>query len=268
MRLPDFVLVGAPRSGTTTLASHLQEHPGVFIPRKELHFFDLNWARGVEWYSHQFSSARAGQITGEGTPMYMSDYRAMHRLCRTAPSATLIAILRDPADRAHSHFNFRVARNLDGGTFEEALDREAGDEPGAFPYLHIGKYASHLEHLENQEHASVQVLWTDDLEADQGGVLDRLAAILGVDPFSPEGRSRKRNAAVRYRSQTVRRVSIKAKHRLPPLARALRRINRVELDPPPLRPEARARIVAAMEWEYQRLEQWTGRSLERWRNKV
>jgi hypothetical protein len=80
-RLPDFVIAGAPRSGTTSLARYLDAHPSVFVaPGKELRFFDDNYDKGIEWYSARFDSAPGDSLAGEASPWYMFDPVSLGRM--------------------------------------------------------------------------------------------------------------------------------------------------------------------------------------------
>ena len=100
-RLPAFLIVGAMRSGTTSLARYLASHPDVlFAPQKEVHFFDRNFHRGVAWYASQFAGDPTLRLAGEATPSYMYDELAVERMSHTVPHAKLIAVLRDPTERA------------------------------------------------------------------------------------------------------------------------------------------------------------------------
>jgi hypothetical protein len=128
-RLPNFVIIGAPRSGTTSLAHSLSQHPEVFVTMqvKELHFFDTNFDRGLDWYRQQFSGAdaAAAKAAGEATPTYMYDETAMSRMAETVPDARLIAILRNPVDRAYSHYWMNRSLDREDLLFPVAIETEA-----------------------------------------------------------------------------------------------------------------------------------------------
>ena len=116
--LPHFLIIGAQKAGTTSLASYLAAHPGV-VPskRKEVHFFDLNYEKGVDWYRSHFPIAR-GQglrrrmrgrrmLTGEASPYYIFHPLAASRAFDLLPAARVIVLLRNPVDRAYSHVSSR-----------------------------------------------------------------------------------------------------------------------------------------------------------------
>ena len=113
MRLPDFLIIGAQKSGTTWLADQLSLHPGVFMAPEEIHYFDKaqNFSRGIAWYAEHFEAAKPGQLAAEKTPDYLwanGDGAEGHlsdvhqKLYQTLPGARLIVVLRNPVDRALS----------------------------------------------------------------------------------------------------------------------------------------------------------------------
>ena len=128
--LPDFVIIGAQKSGTTTFHYLLAQHPLVRPPvYKELHFFDRHFDEGVEWYRRCFPPPRLKDghetITGEATPSYLLNPLVPERAAGVVPQAQLIALLRNPADRAYSQYQKRVRLGVETRSFEEAVDEEA-----------------------------------------------------------------------------------------------------------------------------------------------
>lgn len=123
---PDFVIIGAQRGGTTSLHRYLGEHPDIILPvTKELHYFSRLYDRGDDWYRRQFPvRLPEPMITGEATPYYLPHPHAPRRLHAFAPAAKLIVLLRDPVDRAYSHYQHEVRRGHETLPFEEALARE------------------------------------------------------------------------------------------------------------------------------------------------
>ncbi len=120
--LPDFLVVGAQKSGTTWLDAVLRTHHQVYMPslRKEVHFFDSNFEKGPEWYTRYFSDARGSHLRiGEATPMYLFDPQVPRRISDTIPHAQIVAIFRNPKDRAVSHYRHAQARWGFSGTFTE-----------------------------------------------------------------------------------------------------------------------------------------------------
>ena len=134
--LPDFLIIGAPKCGTTTLYYLLTEHPHVEpAAAKELHFFSSHFDLGLEWYRRCFprSTYKDGRrtITGEATPTYVFDPYAPARVARVVPRARLIVLLRDPVERAYSLYQMAMRNGWETTTttFEEALGAEQAVRP-------------------------------------------------------------------------------------------------------------------------------------------
>jgi hypothetical protein len=123
---PDFVILGAQRGGTTSLYHYLLQHPRIAAAAvKETHFATLFYDRGQDWYRAQFPpDLPAGHITGEATPYYLFHPLAPRRLQQHAPRAKLIVLLRNPVDRAYSHYHLELARGDEQRSFEDAIARE------------------------------------------------------------------------------------------------------------------------------------------------
>jgi hypothetical protein len=141
-RLPDYLIVGAQKSGTTSLWEYLNEHPSVEpSAKKEMNYFDMHYQRGGAWYrSHfplQHDHGLAGTTspttqTGESCANYMFHPLAPQRAAETVPDAKIIFLLRNPVDRAFSHYQLKLRRRQEMLSFEEAIaaepERLAGEE--------------------------------------------------------------------------------------------------------------------------------------------
>jgi hypothetical protein len=133
--MPYFIVIGAHRGGTTSLYLYLQQHP-LIIPSntKEVHFFDVNFTKGLGWYKTHFPSLvrkyyikqTRGEdiVTGEASPYYMFHPLAPKRILNEIPQVKLIAILRNPVDRAYSHYQHSIKRKTETLSFEEAIEKE------------------------------------------------------------------------------------------------------------------------------------------------
>jgi len=106
-KLPDYLIIGVQRAGTTFLRSCLNKHPDITMTdwrhkntHNEVHFFTQNWHRGIDWYKNLFR----GKCSGEKTPEYITSKVAIQRMSRVVPNAKLIVSLRNPIDRAYSQF--------------------------------------------------------------------------------------------------------------------------------------------------------------------
>jgi hypothetical protein len=150
--LPDFVIIGAQKAGTTSLFNYLSAHPGVRpAARKEVHFFDLHYDLGEDWYRAMFPLSRSmtagGQrlITGEASPYYLFHPLAAERAVRHVPAARLIVLLRDPVDRAWSHYLHEVAAGRETLSFSDALDAEPARLAGAEEAIRAGSPTAPIE---------------------------------------------------------------------------------------------------------------------------
>lgn len=133
--LPDYLIIGAQKAGTSSLASYLAAHPSVIPPkRKEVHFFDLNHEKGVAWYRSHFPMAERKGLrshlrslrvqTGEASPYYIFHPLVASRAFDLIPTARLIVLLRDPVDRAYSHYHHEVRLGAESLSFEAAIEAE------------------------------------------------------------------------------------------------------------------------------------------------
>lgn len=144
-RWPDFVVLGAAKAGTTSLARWLSDRPEVFLAaQKELDFFSYPnvWGRGPAWYRAQFAAA-GDRLAGEASPSYLGCEPAPARMAAAVPDARLVALLRDPVERAVSHYLWRRNWGAERRPLPLALEQEISgvDVVG---YLHDGRYVRHL----------------------------------------------------------------------------------------------------------------------------
>jgi hypothetical protein len=128
--LPDFIIIGAQKGGTTFLYNLLRRHPQ-FKPavRKEIHFFDTpRFRRGLDWYRSHFPQQQQSngqrEITGEASPYYLFYPHAARRVAETIPQTKLIALLRNPVDRAYSDYQHTFRQGNETLAFSEALELE------------------------------------------------------------------------------------------------------------------------------------------------
>lgn len=272
---PDFVVAGAMRSGTTSLHHWLRHHTSVFMPAvKEVHYFDLHYEQGPSWYERHFAGSAPGQVVGEATPEYLFLPWARERLCRDLPESRIVVTLRDPVERAWSHYCMLRARGREDLTFEQALDREPErlrDRASwsRYGYVAKGRYADQLADL-FERHGREQVLvllFERDLVARPGLAFERVCRFVGVDAAPPEATPHSSvvgtavNAALEVRSVRVRRLS----RRLPKPARdAVGRLNTRPRGNEPLPAALRARLQEELLPSTADLERLLGTELLEW----
>jgi Sulfotransferase domain len=140
MPLPTFIGIGAQKAGSTWLHHLLSSHPDIYMPqsRKEVHYFDWHFHKGLEWYQDFFADAGQAKALGEISPDYLHDPEAPKRIAQLLPEARLIVILRHPVDRAYSHYTMLAGDENLKDTFEEAVQKRP-------ELLDRGRYAHHLQ---------------------------------------------------------------------------------------------------------------------------
>jgi hypothetical protein len=202
--LPDFLIAGVPKAGTTALHAALTRHPGLFLPPvKEPKFFlsdgrppatggpgDVQTYQEHVWrrsdYEALFEPAPPGTSKGEATPFYLYDHGAHERIARLLPDARLILLLRDPVDRAHSNWthlwNAGLEPEADFLTACRAEPRRQAAGWAAFwHYVGLGRYGEQVRHLfEVFPREQVLLLRYRDLKDAPAATLDRVCAFLGV----------------------------------------------------------------------------------------
>ena len=132
--LPDFIIIGAMKSGTTSLYYNICQHQNVFeAAYDEIGFFDDNYELGLNWYRSMFPTIFQKYIsklkhqkflTGEDTPFYFWKEDAVNRINKILPNVKLIIILRNPIDRAYSNYTDRINQGKELNSFEEVIERE------------------------------------------------------------------------------------------------------------------------------------------------
>jgi hypothetical protein len=213
---PTFLIIGAQRAGTTSLYRAITAHPAVVPPtfHKGVHYFDINYPRGHDWYRGHFplratatrTAARVGArpATGEGSPYYMHHPAVPARIAAALPEVRLIALLRDPVERAWSAWKHEQARGFEDQPFETALDLEAARLDGeverllANPgyrsmahqhqaYVTRGKYAEQLRRVVDAVGEDrLLVLEAEEFFSDGAGVYKRVLDFLELPQWSPE----------------------------------------------------------------------------------
>lgn len=180
--LPNFLIIGAAKAGTTSLYHYVRSHPQAFMPeRKELSFFceEFNWNRGVDWYERHFEGAGSAVAVGEASPRYTVHplYRGVPaRIAGLLPGVRLVYLVREPIKRMQSHYLDRVIHGLESQSIEQALLGNAF-------YLSSSSYALQLEqYLEYFPRDRILVILSEDLQRDRQEALSRVFRFLGIDP--------------------------------------------------------------------------------------
>ncbi|MEX1037869.1 MAG: sulfotransferase domain-containing protein [Acidimicrobiia bacterium] len=199
--LPDFLIIGGIRCGTSSMSNYLSTHPDAGIPqaRKEVHYFDRSHARGPNWYRSWFPLRfPRGKICGEASPTYLMDPVVPQRVAGLLPSVKLVVLLRDPVERAASHYSLRRARGAEPeSTLAAALEDEEqrllgkSHHPGVTGlidcYFEQGSYIKGLRRwLAYFDRDSFLVVNCADFFKDPANVYDQTLSFLGLSPHRPD----------------------------------------------------------------------------------
>jgi hypothetical protein len=201
--LPDFLILGAQKAGTTALYAYLRRHPGITGPSwKEVSYFDRHYARGPSWYRGNFPNLLRthAKLVGEASPSYLFHPLGPERVKALVPRARLIALVRNPAERALSHYNHEVALGREPLSFENALAAEEGrlegeeerlrSDPRYFSkewwshaYKARGRYAEQLERwFEVFPREQLLILPSEELLAEPERAHAQVLEFLGAPP--------------------------------------------------------------------------------------
>jgi len=256
-RLPSFLIIGVPKAGTTSLAAYLAGHPDIFMSReKELHFFDRD-EKDEGWYREQFLDAGAATAVGEATPTYILSRKALSRMASLLPDAKLIVLMRDPVDRAYSHYWWNrpmyerrdFATAVRDETHRNASDRPLdGDDDSLYrTYTGGGRYLELLRRVfVHYPRGSVLPVFLEDLRRDPAGAYGEVCRFVGVeDAGLPPQLGTVINPAYRLRSRRLRMAMLRshAWRRLPfGLADRIDRMNRVPFTYPRMDEGLRAEL--------------------------
>lgn len=197
--LPNFLIIGAARSGTSTLYKYMQSHPDIYLrpqKRPEPHFFfkESEYAKGIGYYEKTwFADASDRRAVGEASTSYLFGPEVPRRIARHLPDARLIAVLRNPIDRAFSNYWHSVKSGIETLDFESAIEQEnertsAADKTALgelkpYAYMARGFYHAQISrYLSFMDRDELAIVIFDDLRDDTENVLRTLYRFLGVDP--------------------------------------------------------------------------------------
>lgn len=269
----DFLIIGAGKSATTWLQTQLQADPDVYMVDPELHYFSREYHRGEDWYLSQFSEDGVGKTVGEKSNSYLDDPEGAARIHAVLPHAKLIAQLRNPVERAYSHYCMMFNRGEVGADIENYLDPS---KPRDERILDIGNYASHLRsYIERFGRENILILFFEGVANDPGGHMARVRSHLGLPPrelAEDIGKKVKDKTASQVPPGIGQRLSwmkpIVRPLRGTPAFEAVRQSIAREIEYPPLTDRLRARLNDYFAPSIGALEQISGQSLDHWYRKM
>lgn len=301
MTLPNFMVVGAAKAGTTALYEYLRQHPDVFMSRwKEPKYFAFDPEDPVDYrapdgpapvnastvrdrseYESLFAGAVDESAIGEATAIYLYSEVAPRRIAGTTPDARIVAILRNPVDRAFSSWTHLVRDGREPLAFRDALEAEperiAQNYGFLWRYVDLGWYSRQLDRYEEWfPTEQMLVLLYDDLRGDPVGTCQRVFAFLGVDEtfvpdtdLQPNRSGQPRNRLVHRMLNPPTPVTRRLWDLTPsglrePLRRVQTRLTNRNLDALRMSSDDRALLVERFRPEVERLEVRLHRDLHHW----
>ena len=295
MATPDFLVIGAAKSGTTALWYYLDAHPGVALgPVKEPRFFtrlggglargDVDDSmpragtheRGIEWYEALFEDEPAGAVRGEASTVYAVAPDAPALIHAHNPDVRLILMVRDPVDRIYSHYWQELKSGWDPGPFAEIV---AEGHPRLRYYEAMSHYKAIVErYLAYFGRDQLLVLTKEDMDDDPDTVLETVFRFIGVDPtFRPPSLGRRYNVQRVPRFPALRRVGEwargavgphlpeRVRQRLGVIQRKVERTLSEPIEYDALDPALRAALLPRFEEDIRFVEAWTGTPRPAWR---
>jgi hypothetical protein len=298
IRLPDFFIVGAPKCGTTSLASYLRAHPGLFMSAvKEPNYFcfDAPGLRDMydrpETYGRLFARARPEQLCGEASTAYLFSNEAVPAIIAANPAAKIIVMVRNPLDMVVSHHSqklytleenephFERAWRLSPARAKGEMVGPRCRAPRYLDYQSIGRLGEQVSRLKAVvPDEQLLIIVFDDLCADRRGVYRETCRFLGVPPDEPAAlaienarRTHRWPAlarAMKHQPEPIRRLKLRLRARFPAQAkgigRVVHRLNQRPGERPPLGDSLRAEMIVAFEDDIALLGRLLNRDLRHW----
>lgn len=216
--MPDFIIIGGNRCGTAALYQYLCGHPCVAPSfHREVHFFERYFEKGLTWYQRNFPSViyksyatklgRNRFVTGEATTYYLFHPHAAHRILKTVPGARLIALLRNPVDRAYAQYHQKIRTGRETLSFTDALEAEPERLKGEkekmladerydsisyrdHSYLARGVYVDQLAHwMSLFPKEQILILGSGDLRKNPAGVVQEVVRFLELPSWEPKAQN-------------------------------------------------------------------------------
>jgi hypothetical protein len=294
--MPNFLVIGAAKSGTTALHDYLSQHPDIFMSaRKELRFFPFENRRPefcgpgdqeafstvvttIEEYRAQFAGAERYAARGEASPPYLSVPGSAERIRHHIPDAKLLAVLRQPADRAYSNYLMLRRRGLETLSLADALaaedQRVAEGWSHTWQYRRRGFYATQLKrYFDLFDREQIHVWLYDDFVENPISFLQDIFRFLNVDDTFVPDMSTRLNESLLPRSRSLQAFLTEprdAKDLVKAVVperwarRAGERLRRSNLSKPPFPPEQRRRLTESYREDIKELEHMLDRDLSHW----
>jgi hypothetical protein len=277
-RRPAFIVLGAVKAATTWIAHQLRNHPDLWLPNAEPHYFSTEYHRGPDWYRSLFADAPAGRILGEKSADYLAHPDAPSRIASTLPTAKLIVQLRDPTERAYSDYCMLYRRGDVGADPRRYLANrrrylDRGQSVLRARFLEGGLYGAHINrYLEHFPRHQLKIILYEDIRCSPERVIADVCEHIEVGlHFTPdEIGARKNDSTSPILPLPLRRMLRPARSLLDPLRSnpilsRLRSAMTSKVRYPPLTDELREMLRTYYRDDISRLEDVLDRDLTQWR---
>jgi hypothetical protein len=276
-RMPDFIVVGPPRTATTWLDLVLRGHVGLPLGVKETHFFARNYQQGLTWYERHFRHCATEPVVGEICAAYFENPQARERIRTHIPNCKIVCTLREPVERLYSYYKLMRHKGRTELPFEEALIRHE-------QMMASSRYALHVRDWQTDfGKRNVLVVLNDDLAKDSQAYLNRITDFIGIGRIVVGEAARARNKAntieVAPRSARLARNARQFRfwlgsHRMYRTRRLLTKAGvwrfcfEGGLEYPPLDPSVKRRLRDLLRPEVEMLENLIHQDLSKWKNPI
>ena len=278
MNLPNFIIIGAARSATSSLYFYLQQHPNVFMsPDKEAQFFGYHGThrahkskyKSLEDYSHLFDGVTTEKIIGEATPTYLAIPEAASAIKQYCPDSKLLLSLRDPVERAYSYYEMSQSKGREAKmTFEQWID-------GNDFWLANGGYAAHIQrYLELFSNEQLKVVLFEDIQARPADVIEDIHRYLEIEPRRPAeqpfvynrgGSPRSAAASLIYKITTNRRLNSMLRPMVPAtVVKMVHGLRSKSMERGTMNENTRQRLKEFFHDDVLRTQDLVGLNLEKW----
>jgi len=281
-KLPDFIIVGAQKCGTSTLHYSLSKHPNIFMSNpKELDFFDNddNFKLGIEWYASFFEKCPLDSIAGEASPEYFHCEQAAYRMAKLLPKVKIIILLRNPVDRAYSGYWHSVRIASETLPFNRAIKIEAErivNNPYGmkfYSYISRGLYFKQIKtYFDLFGRSKIFIIISEEYFSNPAGTLKKISEFLGVNcdkRFLDSVRMDIKNEGRTMRSEKLQRLYKqlrKGQKQIPFFATVINRINKKREKYPTMDKETKRNLEKYFAESNQELDKLLRRDLSIWRN--
>lgn len=270
MAIPNFIICGTTKGGTTPLKVYLEQHPDIFMAKQEIHYFDVNnnYNKGFLWYQNKFQEYKNQKAIGEKTPNYMFKKYVPKRIFNALPDVKLIFLLRNPVDRVYSDFWMSIRNGI---IRKQNFNKIIKDKSSH--YIRRGLYAEQIrEFLKYFKKENILFIISEEFRTNTEAILNNVIEFIGVDSFNFIEEKRY-GGAIKYKSLTyiVKNITNLQKYipfkplknLLIKIRRKIKRFNRTD-EYPPMNEKTRKELEEYYKKYNDELEDLIDIKLSRW----